>query len=50
MDSETLEIIYQIDEVKTQASPIVTTAYATEENGYEVKMYVTGFGGIGSGG
>lgn len=50
MDSETLEIIYQIDEVKTQASPIVTTAYATKENGYEVKMYVTGFGGIGSGG
>ena len=50
MNSETLEIIYQIDEVKTQASPIVTTAYATEENGYEVKMYVTGFGGIGSGG
>ena len=50
MDSETLEIIYQIDEVKTQASPIVTTAYATKENGYEVKMYVTGFGGIDSGG
>lgn len=50
MDSETLEIIYQIDDVKTQASPIVTTAYATKENGYEVKMYVTGFGGIGSGG
>lgn len=50
MDSETLEIIYQIDEVVTQASPIVTTAYATKENGYEVKMYVTGFGGIGSGG
>lgn len=50
MDSETLEIIYQIDDVVTQASPIVTTAYATKENGYEVKMYVTGFGGIGSGG
>ncbi len=50
MDSETLEIIYQIDEVVTQASPIVTTAYATKENGYEVKMYVTGFGAIGSGG
>lgn len=50
MNSETLEIIYQIDEVKTQASPIVTTAYATKENGYEVKMYVTGFGAIGSGG
>lgn len=50
MDSENLEIIYQIDEIKTQASPIVTTAYATKENGYEVKMYVTGFGGIGSGG
>lgn len=50
MDSETLEIIYQIDDVKTQASPIVTTAYATKENSYEVKMYVTGFGGIGSGG
>lgn len=50
MDSETLEIIYQIDEVKTQASPIVTTAYATEENGYEVKMYVTDYGGYASGG
>lgn len=50
MDSETLEIIYQIDEVVTQASPIVTTAYAAKENGYEVKIYVTGFGGIGSGG
>lgn len=50
MDSETLETIYQIDEVKTQASPIVTTAYATEENGYEVKMYVTDYGGYASGG
>lgn len=50
MDSETLEIIYQIDEVKTQASPIISTAYATEENGYEVKIYVTDYGGYASGG
>lgn len=50
MDSETLEIIYQIDEIKTQASPIISTAYATEENGYEVKMYVTDYGGYASGG
>lgn len=50
MDSETLQIIYQIDEIKTQASPIISTAYATEENGYEVKIYVTDYGGYASGG
>lgn len=43
MNAETLEIIYQIKDVKTQGSPILSTAYATEENGWEVRMYVTNY-------
>ncbi|MEG0571307.1 MAG: PQQ-binding-like beta-propeller repeat protein [Oscillospiraceae bacterium] len=43
LDAETLEIIYNIPEVKTQSSPIITTGYATPQNGYEVNIYVVKF-------
>ncbi len=38
LDAETLEILYQVD-LGTQTSPIITTAYATPENGYQVYVY-----------
>ena len=40
LDADTLELIYGVD-VKTQSSPVLTTAYATEENGWQVYLYVT---------
>ena len=49
LDAETLEIIYQISDVKTQASPIITTHYATKDNDYQVYIYVTKYEGyVGS--
>ena len=38
LDAETLELLYQVD-LLTQTSPIITTAYATPENGYQVYVY-----------
>lgn len=40
LDAETLEMIYQIREIKSQSSPILTTAYATEENQWQVYLYM----------
>lgn len=39
LDANTLEIIYQINNIASQSSPILTTAYATAENNYTVYMY-----------
>ncbi len=41
LDAETLEVIYRIEDVATQSSPVLTTAYATPENGWQVYLYVT---------
>lgn len=43
LDANTLEVIYQINDFSSQSSPILTTAYATEENNYEVYLYVFNF-------
>lgn len=40
LDAETLTLLYRAD-VQTQSSPILTTAYATAENGWQVYLYVT---------
>lgn len=40
LDANTLEIIYQINGIASQSSPILTTAYATAENNYTVYMYL----------
>lgn len=50
LDAETLDVIYTIPEIQTQASPILTTAYATAENGNTVYLYVTKYSGYESGG
>lgn len=39
LDAETLDIIYQYNEILTQSSPVLTTAYATAENNYTVYVY-----------
>lgn len=43
VDAETLDVIYQIDSIQTQSSPIISTANATEENGWKVNLYVTDY-------
>lgn len=43
LNAGTFELIYQINTLKTQASPILTTAYATAENNWEVQLYVTDY-------
>lgn len=40
LDANTLDIIYQINEITSQSSPILTTAYSTEENKNTVYLYV----------
>lgn len=45
LDAESLDIIYQISDIKTQSSPIVSTAYATAENNYQVYIYVVKYAG-----
>ncbi|SHH73574.1 LPXTG-motif cell wall anchor domain-containing protein [Clostridium collagenovorans DSM 3089] len=39
LDAKTLEVIYQINDIQTQSSPILTTAYATKENKNTVYLY-----------
>lgn len=46
LDAETLEIIYQIEDIKSQSSPIISTAYATAKNDYQVYIYVVKFAGF----
>lgn len=43
INAETLEIIYQVTDIKSQSSPIITTAYANEDNGNEIFAYLTDF-------
>lgn len=45
LDAETLEVIYSIPQIQTQSSPILTTAYASKENGNTVYLYVTKYAG-----
>lgn len=44
LDANTLEVIYQINDFSSQSSPILTTAYATKDNNYEVYLYAFKFG------
>ena len=50
LDANTLEIIYKIDEILSQSSPIITTAYATEENNQQVYIYMVKYNGYANGG
>lgn len=50
LDADTLEVIYKIDEILSQSSPIITTAYATEENNQQVYIYMIKFNGYANGG
>ncbi|MEG1886892.1 MAG: hypothetical protein RR177_02095, partial [Oscillospiraceae bacterium] len=49
LNADTLDIIYQINDIKSQSSPIITTAYATEENGWQIYAYVTKYAGYENG-
>lgn len=44
LDAATLKTIYQIQDIKSQSSPLVTTAYATDKNGHQVSVYVASYG------
>ena len=44
LDAATLKTIYQIQGVKSQSSPLVTTAYATDKNKHEVYIYLSNYG------
>lgn len=44
LDAETLETIYQIKEIHSQSSPLVTTAYASDKNNQQVFIYLTNYG------
>ncbi len=44
LDAATLKTIYQIKDIKSQSSPLVTTAYATDKNKHQVSVYVTSYG------
>ena len=50
LDADTLEVIYKIDEIQSQSSPIITTAYATEENDHQVYIYMVKYNGYANGG
>lgn len=43
LDAETLEIIYQITDIKSQSSPVITTAYASKENNNKIYAYITDY-------
>lgn len=49
LNAETLEIIYQINELQSQSSPILTTAYATEENNWQVYLFMVKYNGFENG-
>lgn len=40
LDEQTLRIIYDTQEIGTQSVPLITTAYASEENGQQVYIYL----------
>ncbi len=44
LDAATLKTIYQIQGVKSQASPLITTAYAADGNKEQVSIYLTNYG------
>lgn len=43
LDVNTLEMIYANDKIAGQGIPILSTAYATEENNYEVQLYMVNY-------
>lgn len=42
-DLDTLEVIYTIDDIKGIATPILSTAYANEENHQEIQLYMINY-------
>ncbi len=40
IDANTMTEIYRIDEIASKGSPVLSTAYATEENNHKVYLYV----------
>ena len=45
LNAETLEIIYQIPELLSQSSPIISTAYASDQNNGKVYIYLLRYKG-----
>lgn len=43
LDMKTLDVIYTIDDVAGQCAPILSTAYATDENNHEVQLYMINY-------
>ncbi|MGN0493014.1 MAG: hypothetical protein ACI4F7_05135 [Acutalibacteraceae bacterium] len=43
LNAEDLSVIYQISDFKSQSSPVLTTAYANEQNGMTVVLYLTDY-------
>jgi len=44
LNASDLKTIYQIKDIQSQSSPLVTTAYATDSNKQQVYIYVTKYG------
>ncbi len=44
LDAATLKTVYQIKEIQSQSSPLVTAAYATDKNQKQVCIYLTKYG------
>ena len=40
VDADTMQEIYKIDGLISKGSPVISTAYATEENGHQVYIYM----------
>ena len=40
IDANTMTVIYEIEELGSKGTPVLSTAYATEENGHKVYLYV----------
>lgn len=43
LNAEDLSVVYQISDFKSQSSPVLTTAYANEQNGMTVVLYLTDY-------
>ncbi len=43
LDANTLHIIYQINGIHSQSTPLISTAYATADNHQQVYLYVTNY-------
>jgi FOG: WD40-like repeat len=44
LDAATLKTVYQIKDIQSQSSPLVTIAYASDKNKQQVSIYLTKYG------